>query len=126
MLEQKWLENHEIYYIGAAELPLKFPHCVPLLGWRYLYPPPPRIDVNYEWSQRHNCPVQDSECVGIDHEPVCECKDGFKGNGSESCVPEGFTEEENGKETEPFYYVRQLWIVIISSKVRHVISVMKA
>ena len=21
VLEQKWLENHEIYYIGAAELP---------------------------------------------------------------------------------------------------------
>ena len=38
MLEQKRLENHEIYYIGAAELPLKFTHCAPLLGWRYLYP----------------------------------------------------------------------------------------
>ena len=24
VLEQKWLENHEIYYIGAAELPLEF------------------------------------------------------------------------------------------------------
>ena len=37
VLEQKWLENHEIYYIGAAELPLRFPRCAPLLGWRYLY-----------------------------------------------------------------------------------------
>ena len=26
-----------IYYIGAAELPLRFPRCAPLLGWRYLY-----------------------------------------------------------------------------------------
>ena len=25
-----------IYYIGAAELPLRFPRCAPLLGWRYL------------------------------------------------------------------------------------------
>ena len=37
VLEQKRLENHEIYYIGPAELPLKFTHCSPLLGWRYLY-----------------------------------------------------------------------------------------
>ena len=37
VLEQKWLENHEIYYIGAAELPLRFTNCAPLLGWRYLY-----------------------------------------------------------------------------------------
>ena len=29
--EQKWLENHEVYYIGAAELPLRFTHCTPLL-----------------------------------------------------------------------------------------------
>ena len=34
--EQKWLENHEIDYIGAAELPLRFPRCAPLLGWRHL------------------------------------------------------------------------------------------
>ena len=27
-----------IYYIGAAELPLRFPRCAPLLRWRYLYP----------------------------------------------------------------------------------------
>ena len=30
MLEQKWLENHEIYYIGAAELPLEFTNGAPL------------------------------------------------------------------------------------------------
>ncbi len=30
MLEQKWLENHEIYYIGAAELPLEFTYGAPL------------------------------------------------------------------------------------------------
>ena len=39
-LERKWLENHEIYYIGAAELPLRCPRCTPLLGWRYLYSAP--------------------------------------------------------------------------------------
>ena len=60
------------------------------------HPLPLRVDVDYGWFQRHTCPVQDSECVGIDYMPICECKDGFKGNGSESCVPEGFTEEENG------------------------------
>ena len=37
VLEQKWLRNHETYYIGAAELPFRFPRCTPLLGWRYLY-----------------------------------------------------------------------------------------
>ena len=31
VLEQKLLVNHEIYYIGAAELPLRFPRCAPLL-----------------------------------------------------------------------------------------------
>ena len=36
MPEQKRLENREIYHIGGAELPLRFTHCVPLLGWRYL------------------------------------------------------------------------------------------
>ena len=30
MLEQKWLENHEIYYIGAAELPYEFTYGAPL------------------------------------------------------------------------------------------------
>ena len=37
VLEQKRLENHKIYSIGVAELPLRFTHCPPLLGWRYLY-----------------------------------------------------------------------------------------
>jgi len=52
--------------------------------------------------ERHECPVQDSECVGIDHAAICECKDGFKGNGSESCIPEGFTEGPNGKSYKMF------------------------
>ena len=52
--------------------------------------------------ERHDCTVRDSECVGVDHMPTCECKDGFKGNGSESCVPEGFTEEANGNFLPPF------------------------
>ena len=30
VLEQKWLENLDIYSIGAAELPLEFPNCTPL------------------------------------------------------------------------------------------------
>ena len=29
VLEQKWLENHDIYYIGATELPFRFPRCAP-------------------------------------------------------------------------------------------------
>ena len=36
VLEQKGLENHEIYYIEAAEQALGFQHCAPLLGWKYL------------------------------------------------------------------------------------------
>ena len=35
MLEQKRLENPEIYY--SAEKHLRFPHGAPLPGWRYLY-----------------------------------------------------------------------------------------
>ena len=30
VLEQKWLENHEIYYIGAAEWHLRWQNCAPL------------------------------------------------------------------------------------------------
>ena len=30
VLEQKWLENLDIYSIRAAELPLEFPNCTPL------------------------------------------------------------------------------------------------
>ena len=36
MLEQKRLENHDIYYIGATELPFRFPRCAPLLGQDFL------------------------------------------------------------------------------------------
>jgi hypothetical protein len=36
VLEAKRLENHEIYYIEAAELPLRFTHGAPLLGWKEL------------------------------------------------------------------------------------------
>ena len=46
---------------------------------------------------RKQCYVQHSECVVTEHEAACECKKGFHGNGTESCVPDGFTEEENGK-----------------------------
>merc|ERR1711899_261355 len=52
--------------------------------------------------ERHECPVQDSECVGINHEAICGCKDGFKGKGNESCIPEGFTEGPNGKSYKMF------------------------
>ena len=37
VLEKKWLENHEIYYTGAAEH-LWFTHDAPLLGWRLEVP----------------------------------------------------------------------------------------
>ena len=29
-IQKKWLENLDIYSIGAAELPLEFPNCTPL------------------------------------------------------------------------------------------------
>lgn len=45
---------------------------------------------------RLQCYVQHSECVGLNHEASCECKEGFHGNGTDSCVPDGFTEETNG------------------------------
>ena len=44
-----------------------------------------------------DCPIRHSECVGQDHVASCECKEGFHGNGTINCVPDGFTEEENGK-----------------------------
>ena len=50
--------------------------------------------------ERHDCPVPYSECVGFEHEASCECKEGFHGNGTVACVPDGFTEEENGKTTD--------------------------
>lgn len=46
--------------------------------------------------ERIECPVQHSECVGLNHVASCECKEGFHGNGTESCVPDGFTAEANG------------------------------
>jgi len=52
--------------------------------------------------ERLDCPVPYSECVGLDHIASCECKEGFHGNGTENCVPDGFTEEENGKHYRMF------------------------
>lgn len=48
------------------------------------------------------CYVQHSECVVTDHVGACECKEGFHGNGTENCVPDGFTEDENGKHYRMF------------------------
>ena len=44
-----------------------------------------------------------SECVAFDHIASCECKEGFHGNGTDSCVPDGFTEEANGKHYRMVY-----------------------
>ena len=59
MLEQSWLDNHEINYIEAAEKPLRFPHYTPLLIWRYLHP-------------RRGAP-----CVNLNH-PICLFNLGFR------------------------------------------------
>ena len=45
---------------------------------------------------RHRCDVPYSECKATDHKAECVCKEGFKGNGTVECIPEGFTQEENG------------------------------
>ena len=47
---------------------------------------------------RTRCDVPHSECKASNHVAECLCKEGFHGNGTESCVPDGFTEEENGKK----------------------------
>ena len=47
---------------------------------------------------RTRCDVPHAECKATNHEVACVCKEGFHGNGTESCVPDGFTEEENGTE----------------------------
>merc|ERR1712212_281315 len=41
------------------------------------------------------CDVPFSECVTEEHSPMCICKENFHGNGTEVCVPEGFTDEAN-------------------------------
>jgi hypothetical protein len=41
------------------------------------------------------CDVPFSECITEEHMPDCYCKENFKGNGTESCVPEGFEVEAN-------------------------------
>jgi len=51
---------------------------------------------------RMNCPVPHSECVVTNHEGSCECKEGFHGNGTDNCIPDGFDEEENGKHYKLF------------------------
>ena len=46
---------------------------------------------------RHRCDVPYSECKATDHKAECVCKKDFKGNGTEECIPAGFTQEENGR-----------------------------
>merc|ERR1719175_387335 len=41
------------------------------------------------------CDVPFSECITEDHEPRCQCKENFHGNGTEVCIPLGFDTEEN-------------------------------
>ena len=40
--------------------------------------------------------------MAFNHIASCECKEGFHGNGTDSCVPDGFTEEANGKHYRMF------------------------
>ena len=46
---------------------------------------------------RKRCDVPYSECKATDHVAECVCKKDFKGNGTVECIPEGFSQEENGK-----------------------------
>ena len=52
---------------------------------------------------RLECATDYSECVAFNHSTSCECKEGFHGNGTDYCVPDGFTEEANGKQYRMFY-----------------------
>ena len=45
---------------------------------------------------RFRCDVPYSKCKASNHKAECVCKEGFKGNGTVECIPEGFTQEENG------------------------------
>ena len=49
------------------------------------------------------CTVAFSECLTADHKPECFCKEGFTGNGTESCVPFGFNTEANKVGTAGSY-----------------------
>ena len=51
---------------------------------------------------RHRCDVPYSECKGADHKAECVCKKDFKGNGTVECIPEGFSQEENGRCYDPY------------------------
>ncbi|XP_059091847.1 uncharacterized protein LOC131887293 isoform X2 [Tigriopus californicus] len=51
---------------------------------------------------RTQCSVPYSECVATNHEAECVCKEGFHGNGTKACFPEGFEEEANGKSYKMF------------------------
>ena len=36
-----------------------------------------------------------SECITEEHKPMCVCKEEFHGNGTDVCIPVGFTTEDN-------------------------------
>jgi len=48
------------------------------------------------------CRVPHSECVVTDHVGSCQCKEGFHGNATDNCIPDGFEEESNGKHYKMF------------------------
>ena len=56
---------------------------------------------------RHRCDVPYSECKATDHKAECVCKKDFKGNGTEECIPAGFTQEENGRLTSTYEIKKQ-------------------
>jgi len=51
---------------------------------------------------RMRCDVPHSECVVTEHQGACVCKEGFHGNATDNCIPDGFEEEENGKHYKMF------------------------
>ena len=61
------------------------------------------MNITLNLSLRHACYVAYSECVAEDHVARCDCKEGFHGNGTKACFPEGFEEEDNGNSYKMVY-----------------------
>ena len=73
-----------------------------------------------EYFFRLECPVDHSECVTLDQIASCECKEGFHGNGTDSCVPDGFTEEanENDKVGPGYFFGPDGGFILVSRRYR--------
>ena len=61
------------------------------------------------------CTIPFSECLTDDHEPECFCKEGFHGNGTESCVPQGFNVEANKVKKNMFLTFLMIFCSVATS-----------